>query len=140
MSLNASPVAEPNPPLRVLVVDDYPDAAAMTCELVRALGHTCELAVDGAGALARSRELHPDLVVLDIGLPDLSGYDVARQLRKTETEHPPVLAALTGWGQPADVARAAEAGFDRHVLKPATLAKVKTLLELAQRRRGTPTH
>ncbi len=140
MSLNASPVVVPNQPLRVLVVDDYPDAAAMTCELVRALGHTCELALDGAGALARSRELHPDLVVLDIGLPDVSGYDIARQLRETETEHPLVLAALTGWGQPADVARAAEAGFDRHVLKPATLAKVKALLELAQRRRETSIH
>jgi CheY-like chemotaxis protein len=128
--------APPQIPLRVLVVDDYPDAAMMTCELVRALGHTCEHVSDGASALARSRELQPNLIVLDIGLPDLSGYDVARQLRETVTERPLVLAALTGWGQPDDVNRAKEAGFDHHLLKPATAAKVKTLLELVQRRLG----
>ncbi len=124
----------PPVPLRVLVVDDYPDAAQMTCELVRALGHLCEVANDGETALARTRELRADLVVLDIGLPDLSGYDIARQLRETVTDRPLVLIALTGWGQPEDVARAKEAGFDDHLLKPATFAKVKTLIELAQRR------
>lgn len=117
---------------RVLIVDDYPDAAEVTCALLSLLGHTCRSALCGKDALVTAREFHPDIAILDIGLPDISGYEVAAALRQT-TDRPLYLAALTGWGQPEDRVRALEAGFDHHILKPADSETLRAIIRLAER-------
>lgn len=118
---------------RVLVVDDYPDSAETTCTLLELLGHECRFAVCGQDALVEAARFEPDIAILDLGLPDLSGYDLARELRKRLAGRPLYLAAVTGWGQPEDRARALAAGFDQHFLKPADRAKLSMILELADR-------
>ena len=103
----------------MLVVDDHPDSADASCMLLSALGHVCSSAMSGEEALAEAARFQPDVVICDIGLPDISGYEVARALR---SRHGPrlYLAALTGWVQPADRARSFAAGFDQHLIKPAS--------------------
>ena len=119
---------------RVLIVDDYPDAAEATCMLFTRLGHLCRCAISGEHALDEARAFLPDIVILDIGLPDLSGYDVARTLRQRHGAGI-YLAALTGWGQPEDRRRAIDAGFDQHIVKPATAQVLCELIAAAERRR-----
>jgi CheY-like chemotaxis protein len=112
--------------MNVLVVDDYPNAAEITCTLVRIMGHDCQAALTGTSALAVAATYEPHVVLLDLGLPDVDGYEVARRLR-AECRRRPYIAALTGWGQPTDRARSLAAGIDKHLLKPAgadTLAEV----------------
>ena len=116
---------------RVLVVDDYPDAAEIACLYIRMLGHECRAACTGTQALEEAAVFDPDIVILDIGLPDISGYDVARTLRRRAGNRPLHLAAVTGWGQSSDRVRAFEAGFDQHILKPADSAKLKSILDAA---------
>jgi CheY-like chemotaxis protein len=122
-------------PLRVLVVDDYPDAAQMSCEVLRVMGHTCVEATSGESALAIARTFAPDLVILDIGLPDISGYELAPRVRALAGDRPIVIAALTGWGAPADLASARAAGFDHHVVKPTTLTKLAEIVAFAMKKR-----
>jgi CheY-like chemotaxis protein len=124
---------------RVLVVDDYPDAAESACMLLGLLGHDCRAATCGEEALMEAARFEPDIAILDIGLPDLSGFELARELRKQSGGRPLYLAAVTGWGQPEDRIRAFTAGFNHHVLKPADQSKLKTILELAERERRTVT-
>jgi PAS domain S-box-containing protein len=112
---------------RVLVVDDNADAAESLAQLVALFGHTVEVAYDGASAIAKAHSWHPGVVLCDIGLPGLSGYDVARALRE-EIGGAVQLVALTGYAQPDDVKRAADAGFDAHVAKPADPAALERLL------------
>ncbi len=119
---------EPLPRLRVLVVDDNEDAAASLALLLRTYGQDVCTAHDGAGALAEIAGFGPQVVFLDIGLPDMSGYDVARRVRAGETGCTPVLVALTGWGQEHDVRRALEAGCDHHVIKPAPASRLRSIL------------
>lgn len=120
---------------RVLVVDDYPDAAASACMLLDLLGHDCRTALCGMDALVEAARFEPDIAILDIGLPDLSGFELARELRKRSAGRPLYLAAVTGWGQPEDRIKALTAGFNHHVLKPADHDKLKTIVELAERER-----
>src|SRR5215510_16402553 len=115
---------------RVLIVDDYPDAAEIASMLLELLGHECRHAETGHAALIEAKRFDPDVVILDIGLPDLSGYDVARALRQRSGSRP-YLVALTGWGQPLDRARAFEAGFDTHLLKPQTAASLRGIMRSA---------
>jgi PAS domain S-box-containing protein len=112
---------------RVLVVDDDADAAETLAELVQLFGHTAEVVHDGAAALARVRETSPDVVLCELALPDLSGYEVARALR---AGGPPglQLVAVSGYAQDEDLRRAVEAGFDTHVAKPADPAEIEKLL------------
>ena len=117
---------------RVLVVDDYADAAEVTCVLLSILGHECRHTATGAGALEESARFDPHIVLLDIGLPDISGYDVARELRIRAAGRPLHLAAVTGWGQPEDRVRALAAGFDQHVLKPTDAAKLRGVVTIAE--------
>jgi PAS domain S-box-containing protein len=112
---------------RVLVVDDNRDAAESLGELVRMLGHEVELAYDGPSAVAQAGAMHPDLVLCDIGLPGMDGYEVARALR-AQQDAGLRLVALSGYAQPEDVARALEAGFDKHVAKPPDPGKIEGLL------------
>ncbi len=113
---------------RVLVVDDNRDAAESLGELVRMLGHEVELAYDGPSALAQADRTHPDLVLCDIGLPGMDGYQVARELRARQ-DGDLRLVALSGYAQPEDVDRALEAGFDAHVAKPPDPEQLARLLE-----------
>lgn len=103
---------------RLLVVDDNYDAAMSLAILLRLMGHTVEVAHDGSAAVQIVRSSKPDLVFLDIGMPGMDGYEVARQIRGTPGLERTVLAALTGWGQQEDRRRTAEAGFDYHLVKP----------------------
>jgi CheY-like chemotaxis protein len=114
-----APTEGPVPPMRVLVVDDNEDAAGLLADLLRLQGHHVEAAHTGRHALACIDQLRPALVFLDIGLPDVNGYALARQLRDRPDR--PRLVALTGYGQREDRARAEEAGFDDFLVKPASL-------------------
>jgi PAS domain S-box-containing protein len=112
---------------RVLVVDDNVDAAESLADVVRMLGHDVEVAYDGPTALARARAAPPDVVLCDIGLPGMSGYDVARALR-ADGPRGGHLVAVTGYALPEDVARALAAGFDAHVPKPVDPEEIRRLI------------
>jgi CheY-like chemotaxis protein len=114
--------------LRVLIVEDNPDAAEMLNVAVRQLGHTTRVVQDGAEALELAPRFAPDLVLLDIGLPSMSGYDVARELRQRPEFSQVHLAAVTGWGQDEDRRKAREAGFDSHFTKPLSPEVLEHLL------------
>ncbi len=113
--------------LRVLVVDDNPDAADSLAEIVQLFGHTTEVAYDGPTALARALASPPDVVLCDLGLPGMSGYDVARALRAAGPDGVRLIA-VSGYAQPDDLRRAADAGFDGHVAKPPDPAVIERLL------------
>jgi PAS domain S-box-containing protein len=115
--------ARPPPPpaasgYRLLVVDDNRDAANSLAMLLRLKGHEVRVAFSGASALELLQTYRPDVVFLDIGMPGMDGYEVARQIRQTPGLEKIVLAALTGWGQQEDRRRTAEAGFNHHLVKP----------------------
>jgi signal transduction histidine kinase/ActR/RegA family two-component response regulator len=106
------------PSLRILVVDDNEDSADSLTLLLEVLGNTVSTANDGEQGLKLANELRPDVVLLDIGLPKLNGYDVAKSIRNEHWGHVPILVAITGWGQAEDKKRSREAGFDHHLVKP----------------------
>jgi YD repeat-containing protein len=122
-------------PLRVLVVDDNQDAAQMLATVLEVQGHAVSVEYDGQGALQRARRERPEVILLDIGLPDTDGYALARQLRAIPELRGAVLVALTGYGQQEDRRQAEEAGFDHHLVKPADLALVSDILASAQQAR-----
>lgn len=124
------------PAQRVLIVDDYPDSADISAMLLTMLGYECRVAVTGEEALAHVAAFDPDIVILDIGLPDISGYEIAQRLRALPRTPRVFLAAVTGWGQPEDRIRALAAGFDVHVLKPTDGEKIRQILELAAQARA----
>jgi two-component system CheB/CheR fusion protein len=113
---------------RVLLVDDNVDAADSLALVLRASGHAVWVAYAPDFALALALEARPDVVVLDIGLPGTDGYTVARTLRAQRMTAGCTLVALTGYGQPEDVARAREAGFDHHLVKPVDPAAVLAIV------------
>ena len=115
---SASPPLPPPSGRRLLVVDDNADVALSLAVLLRLYGHEVQVAHDGRSALQLAAAFRPDLVFLDIGMPGMDGYEVARRLRRTPGLEKVVLAALTGWGQQEDRRRTAEAGFDYHLVKP----------------------
>jgi CheY-like chemotaxis protein/two-component sensor histidine kinase len=115
------------PARRILVVDDNQDSAESLAVLLRMRGHDVRIAHDGPAALAAARDHGPEAVLLDIGLPGMSGYDVARALRTAEGARP-LLVALTGYGQREDRQRAHDAGFDLHFTKPVDLARLERVL------------
>lgn len=117
--------------LRVLLVDDYPDSAETASMLLALHGYDCRIATTGGEALEQAAAFEPDVVILDIGLPDMSGYEVARMLRAHAGTRSIYLAAVTGWGKPEDRDRAFAAGFDCYVTKPADLDKLSMIVKLA---------
>ena len=124
-------------PFRVLVVDDNTDAADSLSVVLDIGGHATQVAHDGQRALTLARTFQPEVVFLDIGLPGMDGYEVARALRVMPGLQDMVLIALTGWGTEEDRARSRAAGFDMHLTKPANLHAVETLLsELSARQAG----
>jgi PAS domain S-box-containing protein len=126
---SGEPAPRPAEAKRVLVVDDNTDAAATLEILLRSLGHEVETAYDGIEALRVAAAFAPDIVLLDIGLPGLDGYEVARRLRALHRERPLRIVAITGWGQEADRARSQEAGVDVHLVKPVDPTTLTSLLE-----------
>ena len=117
--------------LRVLVADDVQDSAESLARLLRALKHEVHIASDGVEALDVARQIHPDAAILDIGMPGLTGYEVANRIRRYDWGKRVTLIALTGWGQRSDVAKSQEAGFDHHMTKPADADLLSTYLARA---------
>lgn len=113
---------------RVLIVDDNTDGAESLSLLLQVCGHTTHVADDGRQALAMAQAFRPEVVFLDIGMPGMNGYEVARALRKIPGLQDVLLVALTGWGAESDRAQAREAGFDRHLTKPVDLAGIESVL------------
>jgi CheY-like chemotaxis protein len=103
---------------RVLIVDDNEDAAEMLSTVLRLGGHEVHAVHDGLAAVDAARSFRPEVILLDIGLPKLNGYEVAKQIRAQQGDHKIAIVALTGWGQDADRRRAADAGCDTHWVKP----------------------
>ena len=123
--------ADPTPGvqgLRVLVVDDNVDAAQMLATLLEMSGYAVSVEYDGASALKTALRERPDVALLDIGLPDIDGHELARRLRAQPATADAVLVALTGYGQAEDQERAHQAGFNHHMVKPADLPKLLALL------------
>jgi PAS domain S-box-containing protein len=133
----SEPTAYPCVPRRVLVVDDNLDAAAALKLLLESLGHATCVAGDGAQALKMASEFRPDVVLLDIGMPGIDGYEVARRLRALKRDVPLRIVAVTGWGQDADRERSREAGFDLHLVKP---VEVNDLARVLSERGGATLH
>jgi CheY-like chemotaxis protein len=119
--------------VRILVVDDYPGVVDACKLLLELLGHECETATSGAEALARLELFDAELVLLDIGLPDLSGYEVAQEIRARRTPRPIFIAAMTGWATPNDREKSLASGIDLHVEKP---PRQDTFEELISRARA----
>lgn len=116
------------PPRLVLVIEDDPDVAETLEQVLRQWGHDVHLARDGAGGVWRARTLKPEVVLVDVGLPDISGYDVARAIRADPVLDPELLVAITGYGRPQDLLDAKAAGFDDHLTKPDVLPRLRELL------------
>ncbi|WP_435017756.1 response regulator [Tundrisphaera sp. TA3] len=114
---------------RITVVDDQADAARMLARLLKGRGHDVRVASDGASALETTREHGSDVVLLDIGLPGMDGYEIARRLRARPGGEALLLIALTGYGRDDDLRQAREAGFDHHLVKPTDLESIERLME-----------
>ncbi|MFT3775801.1 MAG: response regulator [Minicystis sp.] len=139
----AAPIAAPDPaPLpperpatpaparsRILVVDDNPDAAELLADSLSALGYALRVAHNGPAALRIAASFAPEVALLDIGLPVMDGYELARRLREQPACARVRLVAITGYGQEADRRRSEEAGFGAHLVKPVPIERLKVLLE-----------
>lgn len=113
---------------RVLIVDDNADALESLKMLLEYVGHEIEVASDGRSGTERVLSWHPEVALIDIGLPDIDGYEVVKRLRAMNLETPPLLVALTGYGQPEDRRRALAAGFDLHLTKPVDVDELNRIL------------
>lgn len=111
----------------VLVIEDNPDNREMLCGMLQSFGHSVNAAADGPVGVERAAELHPDAVVVDLGLPGIDGFEVARRIRKVLGQEV-LLLAVTGYGQPEDCRRALEAGFNVHLTKPVDIEQIRRLL------------
>ena len=113
---------------RVLVVDDNTDALESLSSLVTLLGNEVRKARDGLEAVQMAEAFRPDIVLMDLGMPNLNGYEAARRIRQEAWGREIALVATTGWGQDDDRRRTTEAGFDRHLVKPIEVAALREIL------------
>jgi CheY-like chemotaxis protein len=129
-SQNHASRAEATEPLnrRVLIIDDNADGVEVTAMLIRGMGGDVITATNGATGIQQALAMSPDIILLDIGLPDMDGYDVCRSVRQRGGDVRPWIIAVTGWGQQRDKDRAAEAGFDEHLTKPVDPALLEKVL------------
>jgi PAS domain S-box-containing protein len=118
-----------SPSRRILVVDDNRDGAASLAMVLSLMGHETRTAHDGLEALELADRYRPELILLDIGMPKLNGYDACRRIREKSWGKAVVIVAVTGWGQENDHRRSKEAGFDRHIVKPADIGALEKILE-----------
>ncbi len=123
---------------RILIVDDNRDGAESLSMLFSLLGHDPLVALSGEEGIAMFRERAPDFVFLDIGLPDIDGYEVCRRMRGLPHGKQAALVAITGWGSEDDKRRALEAGFDAHLTKPVELSQVQDFINSADQRSIPP--
>ena len=114
---------------RVLVVDDNRDAAYSLKLVLEILGYSVSFAFDARSAISCAREFRPTIAMLDIGLPDMDGYELALELRRQNP--PPLLVAVTGRGEPEDQDRAREVGFSHHIIKPVDFVVLQQILDQA---------
>ncbi len=124
--------------LAILVIEDNDDAREMLQAWLRDLGHRVMTAADGVEGLDTARATSPDVILIDIGLPGLDGYQVAENLRAAAGDHRPLLIAVTGYGRPEDTARAREAGFDAHLVKPIEPEQLARLIHSRTARENRP--
>lgn len=117
------------PPSRILVVDDNQEVVESMSTLLNMMGHTVSVAYNGPSAIQIADSFLPEVIFLDIGMPGMNGYDVARQIRQKSALQQVVLVAITGWGKEEDRQRALEAGFDHHLTKPALWDEVEKVLK-----------
>ncbi|HEU4779383.1 MAG TPA: response regulator [Steroidobacteraceae bacterium] len=133
MSPQNEPTSPPNNAVhrqrRILVADDNRDAGETLAMLLRLDGHEVHVATDGLEAVEMFGRVHPEVAILDIGMPGLSGHEVAQRIRQQHSDRPVTLIAVTGWGQKADKDRAAASGFDHHFTKPVEPALLSALLQ-----------
>src|SRR5262249_22306193 len=115
-------------PRHILVVDDNKDVADSLGMMLKLMGNDVHIVHDGYQAVKEAGSFRPELILMDIGMPKLNGYDAARRIRQQPWSQGMVLVALTGWGQDEDKRRAAEAGFDHHFTKPLNLTDLEKLL------------
>jgi two-component system OmpR family response regulator len=125
-------------PRRILVVDDDPDVTNLTCELLTRMGHVAQGAYDGAGGLAAVDSFQPDVVLLDLALPEMSGFEVLDRLRHRPAGGERLVVAITGYAQPADLQRARDAGFDHYLVKPVRVESLRALVGEPSRADATP--
>jgi CheY-like chemotaxis protein len=136
--LAENPMADANPPhatppavprrFKILVVDDNPDSALSMAMMLSIMGHDARTAHDGESALASAETFLPEVVLLDIGLPKLNGYEVAQRIRKQAWGQSMFLIAVTGWGQDEDRQRSSEVGLNVHMVKPVEPSALEKLL------------
>ena len=122
---------DPSRSLSVMVVDNDPDSADSLSLLLEHWNHRVCVAYDGSSAIEVYKRQLPEIVFLDIGLPDIDGYEVARRLRASHRSDRLRIVAISGWGQPADRERSRGAGFDLHLVKPVDTAELARALEAA---------
>ncbi len=125
---DSEPKRAGRPALRVLIADDNADQADGLALLLQMEGDDIRISYDGPGVLEAARSFRPQVVLLDIGMPGLDGYQVARRLRESPETRRALLVAMTGWGQEEDLRRSREAGFDHHLTKPFEPALIEKLL------------
>lgn len=121
-------------PLRVLVVDDNRDAAILMGRLLRILGNDVHVVHDGFAALEEIEQFQPEAVLLDIGLPQMDGYETARLIREMPSCKDITIIAVTGWGQEEDREKGRLAGFNHHVVKPADSSTLTALLSTVRQK------
>jgi CheY-like chemotaxis protein len=114
---------------RILIVEDHADCAATLASLMKYAGHQVRIAHDGPRALEAAEAYNPDLILLDIGLPGMDGYEVARRLRTMPSMLKVVVVAITGYGQEEDRIRSRDAGIDHHLIKPVDLEALRVLVD-----------
>ena len=113
---------------RVLIVDDHEDSAEMLSMLITAWGHDTRTAHDGRSAFDLANAFRPEIMLLDLTLPDIDGLELGRRLRECPWAASSVLVAVTGWGRPSDRENSRDAGFDAHLVKPVPLDVLQTLI------------
>lgn len=126
---------EQHDPLRVLIADDNEDAADMLATLLGMKGHDVRVAHDGLEAVESAVDFHPDVALLDIGMPELNGHEVAEQIRRELAGESVMLVAITGWGQDGAAAKAKSAAFDHHLVKPIDFEQLSACLLEQQRQK-----
>lgn len=113
---------------RILVVDDNMDSATSLTTLLQLMGSEAHTAYDGNQAIAMAEQVHPDLILLDIGMPHMNGFEVARHIRAQDWGKEIVLISVTGWGQEEYRRMSIDAGFDSHLIKPINIDDLKSTI------------
>jgi CheY-like chemotaxis protein len=129
MAISSTSSSTNKPSLRVVMIDDRRDSRLPLERFLARLGHEVQSASDAATGITLVLEFQPHLVICDIGLPDMDGYEVAQRLRQQQVDTPMKLVALTGRAEPEDRQQALAAGFDEHLVKPVNLDQLERLLE-----------